>query len=246
LWPVAVIDKPGRAAYTTPMDTKNRKNFRDLSNRRFGRLRVTGYAGVISRRSAWHCRCRCGKTVIVAAAELPRRKSCGCGSRRAAAEFGKRTTTHGMSRSPEYHAWVAMIQRCENPKCRSYKNYGGRGIAVCRAWHSFATFSRDMGPRPAGKYTIERRKNHLGYSPSNCLWATRAAQSRNKRDNHLVTCRGETLTVKDWSDRTGLHFSTISYRLAAGWPAEAALFMPAVRGRNQHLKGQDLLRQTSH
>ena len=28
-----------------------------------------------------------------------------------------------------YH-W--MLRRCESPKCERYKNYGGRGITVCK------------------------------------------------------------------------------------------------------------------
>src|SRR5205085_10373700 len=32
---------------------------------------------------------------------------------------------------PLYGTWNSMLSRCENPKNKSYVNYGGRGIAVC-------------------------------------------------------------------------------------------------------------------
>ena len=30
-----------------------------------------------------------------------------------------------------YWCWKAIKQRCLNPRCRAYRNYGGRGVTVC-------------------------------------------------------------------------------------------------------------------
>src|SRR6266404_9122317 len=62
---------------------------------------------------------------------------------------------HGHSRKGQttrtYIAWAAMIARCTNPKGIGYKNYGGRGIAVCERWlHSFENFLADMDEKPTG------------------------------------------------------------------------------------------------
>jgi len=79
-----------------------------------------------------------------------------------------------------------MIQRCTNPKCRRYKDYGGRGITVCTRWLKFENFYADMGECPPGM-TLERKDNNKGYYKANCRWATNKEQGNNKRNNRLLT-----------------------------------------------------------
>ena len=87
--------------------------------------------------------------------------------------------------SPVYRAWVEMRQRCYNKNTRQYKDWGGRGINVCEEWlDSFETFFIDMGHAPEGK-SLDRINNALGYSKSNCRWATKGEQQQNRRDNKL-------------------------------------------------------------
>lgn len=89
---------------------------------------------------------------------------------------------HGLSRTPEYTAWKHMVQRCTNPNCVGFSNYGGRGIRVCRSWKiSFLQFLRDMGERKSSNLSIERIDNESGYYPKNCMWATRKQNARNRR-----------------------------------------------------------------
>lgn len=91
-------------------------------------------------------------------------------------EGGKRNHT------PEYRAWEAMRQRCNNPKNSDYRNYGGRGICVCRAWESsYVTFLSDMGRKPTTKHSLDRIDPNLGYSVENCRWATQKTQGENRR-----------------------------------------------------------------
>ena len=89
--------------------------------------------------------------------------------------------THGMSNTQIYRSWTQMIQRCENPNNIGFKYYGGRGIKVCKRWHTFENFFADMGEPPVGK-SLDRWPNNDGnYEPENCRWATIFQQAKNQR-----------------------------------------------------------------
>lgn len=103
--------------------------------------------------------------------------------------IGERRLNHGHTRgrsaSPTYLTWSAMLNRCTNPKQRSFAKYGARGITVCDRWRAFECFLADMGERPAGM-TIDRIDGSLGYEPGNCRWATPSQQSRNRKTTRPV------------------------------------------------------------
>lgn len=132
-----------------------------------------------------------------------------------------------MSKRSNYESWRGMIRRCTNPKYALYKDYGGRGIKVCDRWlNSISAFTEDMGQRPPGGFYLERINNNGNYEPGNCRWATRKEQARNKRNNHLITLDGVTLTLAEWSERSGIHFGTILMRIKLGWPLHRYLETP--------------------
>lgn len=156
----------------------------DLIGKRFGNLLVTSIGKQIklasSTKRRWWCHCDCGKEVEVLAGSLlnDRTKSCGC----LRVTTSRLTlTTHGLSKTPTYKIWKYMIKRCRNKACKAYVDYGGRGIAVCARWMEFENFLTDMGERPSIDHSMERRDNSGNYELSNCEWASRATQSRNRR-----------------------------------------------------------------
>ena len=165
------------------------------------------------------CLCECGKIKAVNIQNLKsgKSKSCGCLRR-------ELHTTHGKSRtgSREYACWLAIRQRCTNPSDPRFKDYGGRGIAVCERWTDFENFLKDMGPRPAGG-SIDRVDNSLGYQPDNCRWATRKQQQNNTRRCVVLTFRGESLTATQWAERIGIKPHTLLTRIKRGWSVEKAL-----------------------
>ncbi len=76
--------------------------------------------------------------------------------------------------------WSSMLDRCYNPRCNIFKNYGAKGVKVCKKWHCFEAFLIDAQRLPFyhskannwNKYEID--KDHFGdgflYSPSSCAW----------------------------------------------------------------------------
>lgn len=142
----------------------------------------------------WLCKCDCGIEKIVYQTHLKRglSKSCGCYNKEVASI---KAGTHRMTNTLEFKTWQRMKDRCLNKNCERYPNYGGRGIKVCDRWlESFENFYEDMGPRPEGRYSIDRIDNDGNYEPSNCRWATPKEQMNNTtrtKNVKLVQAKGE-------------------------------------------------------
>jgi len=74
-------------------------------------------------------------------------------------------------------------QRCSNPNCIGYSNYGGRGVEFkFPALKPAIEWVLDnLGVRPSLLHSIDRIDNNRGYEAGNLRWATRVEQARNKR-----------------------------------------------------------------
>ena len=124
-------------------------------------------------------------------------------------------TTHGMSTSREYICWRAMIARCTKPSHPKFEDYGARGITVSQEWlASVEKFVADMGRAPVGM-SLERVKNDLGYSKANCVWATRAAQTLNRRSTVWIEVGDDRLCLKAACAKYGVAEDTVRYRYRA-------------------------------
>lgn len=130
----------------------------------------------------------------------------------------------GEERRRLYFVWRKMVARCHAPGDPAFARYGGRGIAVCERWRiSFQSFLDDMSGDARKGLELDRIDNDGPYAPNNCRWATHTENQQNTRKSRRVTAFGETLTLRAWSRRIGVHHSTIARRLGRGVPAEEAL-----------------------
>ena len=201
---------------------KRSYNFKDLTGQKFGRLIVIKFVGTDhNQKSLWLCKCQCGKEKIFGGSNLRNGNSKSCGCLRIE-NLIKRQTKHSMAlstkRHPLYIVWKGMKARCLNPNEPSYPNYGGRGIAVCDEWLEFEPFAKWAFENGYDKsLEIDRIDNDKGYSPDNCRWATRSQNQLNKRNNHLITIKGKTKTLSEWSRESGISIHTICSRIRYGW-----------------------------
>lgn len=114
-------------------------------------------------------------------------KSCGCMTSKI---ISKVNTKHGdgYNSSGLYNIWHQMKKRCYSPNSKRYKDWGGRGITICKQWKEsyvkFKFWALNNGYKDG--LTIERKNNNGNYEPLNCKWATRKEQVRNKKNNKLT------------------------------------------------------------
>lgn len=203
---------------------------RNIVGEKFGRFLVIEFSGTFGKHRFWKCICTCSKKQerVIREDHLfgGYSKSCGCLQQEMCGVLGRRSKTHGMTNTRVYGIWRAMLTRCENTKHPTYIHYGGRGIKVCKRWHTFENFYTDMGDRPTLKHTLDRIDNNGHYCKKNCRWATRKEQQRNRRVNHVITFRGKTQCLSAWSEELGLMTDVINKRIAMGWPVVRAFTTP--------------------
>ena len=120
--------------------------------------------------------------------------------------------------------WQGMKERCLNSKCRSYKNYGERGISICNEWLDFENFYEwALSSGYEDTLQIDRIDNDGNYEPNNCRWVTPKENARNKRTNRLLTINDETKCVCEWCEETDFPLGK-AYRLIQEIGEEAFVY----------------------
>ena len=207
------------------------KTFQDLTGQKFGKLTVISFSHRENNRTYWKCKCDCGSIKIYRADFLKRSiaPSCGCSrkekTRIICRELGYSRKTHGLCNTRLYKIYHNMKDRCYRKSCKAYKDYGGRGIFICKEWlENFKMFYEwAINNGYEDNLTIDRKDNNLGYSPDNCRWITQKEQCLNRRCNKLINYNNKTQTLKEWADELGLSYIKVWKRIHRGWNFERAI-----------------------
>ena len=136
-----------------------------------------------------------------------------------------KSKTHGMTKTRIYKMWQNMKSRCNCPSASKYNIYGGRGIKVCDEWQhdfmAFYTWAVKNGYRD--DLTIDRIDGNGNYCPENCRFATYAEQNNHLSTTVFLTYNGETHSLKDWANITGISHDCLSARYLRKWDTKRLL-----------------------
>lgn len=138
---------------------------------------------------------------------------------------------HGMFGTRPYRIWTGMLTRCSNKNDPTYILYGDKGVTVCKRWRSFVFFWEDMKEGYADDLQIDRMNNSKGYCKSNCRWATKYEQARNKSNVKLYKYGGEMLPISVIAKRVGINRVTLMQRLEKGLEFNVAISLPLQSGK---------------
>lgn len=133
-----------------------------------------------------------------------------------------------------FDRWRNMMNRCYDPDCAAFPNYGGRGIKVCDRWHNPLNYVQEL---PVGFFKgahLDRIDNDGDYEPSNMRWVTARENHNNRRSCVMITHSGKTQSISQWAREIDMNPATLHTRLTVwNWPIERALTTPTLTAKER-------------
>jgi hypothetical protein len=211
----------------------------DITGKKYGKLTAVQFDH--TERTAngkqyhyWLFRCDCGMDIVLrknnVTSPSQHVKSCGC----LVAERTKEVNTrHGDTGKPIFNTWAHMMERAGYECGKNIKDYGGRGITVCKEWRKYENF-REWAVANGYKdgLSIDRIDFNGNYEPTNCRWVTINEQQNNKRTNVFIEYEGKKMTATQWAIYLGIKPCVLLSRLRLGWDTAKALTTPIDKRRN--------------
>lgn len=190
-----------------------RKRKNEIGNR-YGQLEILKLDHIHrkTKQGYYLCRCDCGNEKVIGINALRNGSTKACGCLQGKDSKWKFTSTKF---SRLHKKWVHMISRCNNQKDISYKNYGARGIRVCKEWENdfdcFAEWALKNGYK--NELEIDRIDNDKGYCPTNCRFVSKKNNNRNRRNTKKVTHNDIQITLGELSEQFGIKYKTLWQRI---------------------------------
>ena len=135
-----------------------------------------------------------------------------------ASEAGYRSTSVSPIAHKLARAWSNMMRRCYDRHHKQYKQYGAKGVSVCKRWHQVANYVEDVqklngwAAKEADWEGLALDKDYYSsnqYSPSTCLWLTGA-------ENNLYTVRAQPVKVTGLTGEATVYLSQHEAARATG------------------------------
>lgn len=136
------------------------------------------------------CKCDCGtiRTIQLSSLIRNKTKSCGCINK-----------VNYDTKSSLYKIYLHMKGRCYCKTDKKYKNYGKRGIKICKEWledyNVFLNWSIKNGYKEG--LSIERIDVNGDYKPNNCKFISISEQTKNKTISHYYKYNGKIYSLKE-------------------------------------------------
>lgn len=209
------------------------------AGKKIGRLMLTGKS-YKDEKSKKHVEviCDCGKNKWVRLDSLMNNQnaSCGCYNSERVKNVPP-NLKHGLNSHPLWRVYRSIKDRCYYPSCNRYKNYGEKGVVMCKEWYDsyelFYYWAIDKW-KPGlqiDKDILYKKKygtdTGMIYSPEFCCFITAKENSRNRTTSTFIEYNGQSKTMAEWAEIIGLSQSTLSIRLNKyGWSVDRALSQP--------------------
>ena len=197
------------------------KQAQDLTGQKFGRWTVLSlhHKNKKWRTNFWLCKCECGTIKIVNGNNLTQHKSLSCGCYAREQNSLNHQLCKDKLRTKIYNSWTNMKKRCLDKKNCMYKNYGYRGITICKEWlDDFQNFYNwAIANGVSLELTLDRIDVNGNYEPSNCRWATYSQQANNKTNNHFITYKDKTMSLSDWARELQINYDYLKNKIKKGY-----------------------------
>lgn len=200
-----------------------KKTLNSRIGEKYGKLTIIGIAQKRGRHYYVVCRCDCGNEKIIEISNILAKSgmtlSCGCLKE-------SKKVLNKIEHKRIYGIFHGIKTRCYNPSCKSYKNYGGRGITICDEWKNdfYAFYNWAVNNGYTDSLSIDRIDVNGNYEPSNCRWVTSKIQNNNRRTNKVIEYKGEKHNLCEWAKILNIKHNTLCMRLKK-WDIEKAFNM---------------------
>ena len=127
---------------------------------------------------------------------------------------------------------TSMMQRCYNKKHHSYDLYGGAGVTVSKEWLNnksrFIEWSKKNGYKEGLHLDKDIKCRQLNISPTiygeeTCQYVSSKENQQHKSSTKYFMFNNESLTLNEWSIKTGIPYKTLAYRIELGWSVKKTL-----------------------